>query len=133
MQLVALLAHAFTPTVQRHGRSYYHGRRVHIREGTPSAVEALVQDTGRYQVTLERTGSVVSGACTCPVVLAREEPCKHLWATVLAADAYGYLLGDGPARRLTFTLHAPDALPRGTSTAPWKHVLEAINRTESQD
>ena len=65
MPFAALLAHAFAPAVQRRGQVFYHGRRVRISEGTPWLLRASVQDSGSYEVTLARDGSVVHGACAC--------------------------------------------------------------------
>ena len=36
------------------------------------------------------------------------EPCKHIWATLLAAEAQGYLAGDGTRTPRHLTLVAPD-------------------------
>jgi hypothetical protein len=110
MKLSTLLANQFTSEVQHRGRSYYHSGYVRLTEGTPWLVQAFVQGGARYQVTLSRDDVVVCGACTCPYPLSHGMPCKHLWATVLAAEAHGYLQGDGRNQSLYFTLSSEDDL-----------------------
>jgi superfamily II DNA or RNA helicase len=110
MKLSALLANEFPSEVQRRGHAYYHSGYVRLTERTPWLVQAFVQGGARYQVTLSREDALVSGSCTCPYPLSHGMPCKHLWATILAAEAHGSLQGDGRNQSLYFTLSSEDDL-----------------------
>src|SRR5260370_16900077 len=45
-----------------------------------------------YQVNLSRQDDEVHVLCNCPF-FETESACKHIWATILAADEKSYLLG----------------------------------------
>src|SRR5438874_2276426 len=86
--------------VQRRGRQYYAKGAVSILDGDHWSVHALVQGTEQYHVNLTRGKKRLKIWCTCPYYCDRAEPCKHIWATVLAAEARGFLSGSGGAGRL---------------------------------
>ncbi len=90
LRLSAKLAHLFTSTNKRNGQSYYNAGSVRIQTGSAWAVEARVQGSQRYEVELELVDGDLTLYCDCPY-FESEGPCKHLWATVLAAEARGYL------------------------------------------
>lgn len=108
MKLSALVASEFAPEVRRRGQEYYRIGQVHILEGSALRVRAIVRGTSRYQITLSREHDLISGECNCPYTDSYGEPCKHLWATLLAAEDAGYLLGNGNNRNLSFDLLDPD-------------------------
>lgn len=56
-------------------------------------MEATVSGTEEYEVVLRRDERTVWASCTCPYALDRDEVCKHIWATILAADEKGGLRG----------------------------------------
>jgi len=63
---------------------------VRIQYGSDSEVEAQVQGSRSYDVTLRWTEGTLSAECDCQY-FDSEGPCKHLWATILAAETLGYL------------------------------------------
>jgi hypothetical protein len=78
--------------VRQRGRSYYIQGRVRILHGGASEVEARVRGSRSYEVSLDFAAEVgvLNAWCDCPY-FGSDGPCKHVWATVLAADAQGYL------------------------------------------
>ena len=56
-------------------------------------ITATVRGTRRYTVHLHHVGGdEYEFDCTCPYFIEHNE-CKHIWATLLAAEAQGHLLG----------------------------------------
>jgi len=62
-------------------------------EGDSRVVEAVVRGTDEYAVSLTWSpkGRLLEGNCTCPYFDDRLAICKHIWATVLAAEEGGFL------------------------------------------
>ncbi|HWP60433.1 MAG TPA: DEAD/DEAH box helicase [Candidatus Acidoferrales bacterium] len=77
------------------GRSYFEHGAVDLLEGDEWSVEAAVQGTRLYSVTIERADDSIEASCTCPYYERETAFCKHIWATVLAAEEEGYLDGSG--------------------------------------
>ena len=50
-----------------------------------------VRGTAKYRVRLRIRGSKLHVSCTCPYFTPTGDPCKHIWATVLVADARSLL------------------------------------------
>ena len=90
LRLAPKLAHLFTSTVRSRGQNYYGQGSVRIQRGSARAVEALVWGSQGYEVQVECDNGELSLFCSCPY-FESEGPCKHVWATVLAAEARGYL------------------------------------------
>src|SRR5437870_411970 len=86
--------------IQGRGRSYFLRGAVHILEGDAWSVQADVQGTSLYEVGLTRNKAAIKAWCTCPYFQDNLDPCKHIWATLLAAEAQGYLRGSGEQGRL---------------------------------
>jgi superfamily II DNA or RNA helicase len=91
MNLVTRLAGDFSTNVRNRGKIYYWQGRVRIQHGSDSQVEAQVRGSRQYEVSLDYEAGVLSAWCDCSY-FDSGGPCKHLWATILAADARGYLL-----------------------------------------
>jgi len=91
MTLASQLARQVDPTIQQRGRKYFFDGAVRIVEGGPDAVKARVRGTSNYTVRLKRDKDILRVECTCPYFEDNLLTCKHVWATVLAADAQGYL------------------------------------------
>jgi len=68
------------------GQSYFLAGRVGLIAVDNERVLAKVRGTNVYRVVLERNGFVLYAACTCPFFEENFEICKHIWATLLAAD-----------------------------------------------
>src|SRR5688500_1210290 len=85
----------FFDGVRSRGREYFRRRAVRILQVTPHAVTASVQGSTTYSVLVQwdpdDDGPVYE--CTCPYFNDRDEPCKHIWATILQANAEGVLPG----------------------------------------
>jgi superfamily II DNA or RNA helicase len=93
--LFSLLAWEFDASSRTRGQAYYREGRVRIQYGSAKSVVAQVRGSGLYQASLVWDGEMLDMDCSCPYFDA-EGPCKHLWATVLAADASGYLRAASP-------------------------------------
>ena len=74
-------------------------------------VVARVRGTSKYRVRLRMRGSKLLASCSCPYFSPQGEPCKHLWATLLLAEARG-LLQSPPV----FPVHLVTESPRRLST-----------------
>ena len=90
MHLSTRLAGEFSAPVRRRGEQYYRQGLVRIRDGSDSLLKARVRGSSVYSVSLHWEAGSLSASCDCPYY-GSDGPCKHLWATILAADAHGYL------------------------------------------
>src|SRR6267143_1510363 len=97
MNLVSRLFRQVPPQVRSRGESIFRFRGVNITGGDAYTLSALVAGSQIYDVNLEFLVDVISASCACPY-FETEGLCKHIWATVLAADRTNYLSGaDGVA------------------------------------
>jgi superfamily II DNA or RNA helicase len=62
-------------------------------------VQARVRGSLNYEVSLYWENGELLGSCDCPYCFS-EGACKHLWATILAAEAKGYLSAAASATEL---------------------------------
>jgi superfamily II DNA or RNA helicase len=99
MNLSQRLAGNFSGTVRHRGQSYFWQGRVRIRDGSESDVAANVRGSQNYEVSLVWGDGVLSANCDC-LYFDSDGPCKHLWATILAAEADGYLSAAAAAPKL---------------------------------
>ncbi|MGA9772301.1 MAG: SNF2-related protein [Blastocatellia bacterium] len=95
MSLTTKFSSLIDSTIRGRGRSYYQQGLVRITRGDDHLVEARVRGSESYQVMLSVEDQTFSVSCTCPYY-ADTDICKHIWATMLAAEARGYLFGPGP-------------------------------------
>src|SRR5262245_43922202 len=93
MSLITELSSDFTKAVRSRGADYFQEGRVRITKGSDWEVQARVRGSRTYRVDLEIEGNELVVHCDCPAF--EREPCKHLWATILAVEGTGYLRGDG--------------------------------------
>ncbi len=96
MQLALLLASRFGSIIRERGYQYFRQQRVRIQHGSTSELGAEVRGSQLYQVMLRWTGSQLAVLCDCGFFFDQDQPCKHLWAAILAADANN-LLSDAAA------------------------------------
>jgi superfamily II DNA or RNA helicase len=89
------LARDVASDVRARGRQYHASGVVRIVRGDTRSVRAIVEGTERYRVILERHRKGLQVCCSCPYYQDRLVPCKHVWATILAAEQEGYLQGAG--------------------------------------
>ena len=90
MTLSARLAEDFSPAIRNKGRQYFWQGRVRIQDGSEFDVEARVRGTRSYGVSLDWEDGLLSAWCDCDY-FDSAGACKHLWATILAAEARGHL------------------------------------------
>ena len=76
----------FPDAVRRRGAEYLRIGAVTLDEIGPRAVKARVAGTAGYRTSLNHQVGRLVLSCSCPFFQS-EGPCKHLWATILAADA----------------------------------------------
>ena len=105
------VARNFSDAVRSRGQSYFIKGRVSVMAAKPGEVVAKVRGTSKYRVRLRMRGSKLLASCTCPYFSPQGEPCKHLWATLLMAEARG-LLQSAPV----FPVHLITESPRRSST-----------------
>src|SRR5437588_7719988 len=101
MALSTTLSNAVDCDIQARGREYFTRGAVRIEHGNRHAVQATVQGTEEYDVTLERANKSIEAWCSCRYCRDLYDPCKHIWATLLAAEQRGYLgssTGKAPRR-----------------------------------
>ena len=80
----------FTRKIRERGASYYSRGCVNIVRGSDVELEATVLGSQNYQVKMQGQDGELVASCDCPYFEGGEF-CKHLWATILAADAGDYL------------------------------------------
>ena len=90
MSLKSRLASQFNPRIRDRGFAYFRSGAVEILEHSDFHVVAQVEGTLRYFVQLRLSLNSLDVACTCPYFEDGED-CKHIWATMLAADSKNYL------------------------------------------
>ncbi len=78
----------FDSGVRSRGQQYFREDRVTVHSQGPSDFRAVVQGDSEYEVMLDWGFSreQLAVCCTCPYY-ADHSVCKHIWATILAADA----------------------------------------------
>ncbi len=97
--LSARLARDFSKRSRERGDTYFALGRVKIIRGSETQLEAQVAGTSDYTVRFTWDIDTLVASCTCPYFEGGES-CKHLWATILAADAVGYLSEPASVRNL---------------------------------
>ena len=117
MTLSSRLVFDFPPGVRKRGEGYFFQGKVQIRHGSDREVEARVVGSRLYDVGLDLTGGTLSAWCDC-AYFDGEGPCKHLWATILAADADGHLAAAQSVSKLNLDLMGDelDDRPEGPLT-----------------
>ena len=146
------LAEALSPSVptkiRKRGAQYHRQGLVTLNTCNGERVEATVAGTESYEIRLRRNERVVWANCTCPYSEDRGEVCKHIWATILAADEKGGLrgprgglpneiIGNGliwdddwdaaeDVDRLLVKAPAPPSQPPAPRVPTWREVLTPI-------
>ena len=103
MTLASSLARFVDWRVRERGREYYRMGQVHVEASNSEMVHAVVTGSDEYDVSLTVHSPDLWASCSCPF-FDRGVPCKHVWATVLAADERGGLkdgLGHPPTKLVT--------------------------------
>jgi superfamily II DNA or RNA helicase len=126
------------------GDAYFAEGRVRRVEVVDGIIEADVQGSRLYFVTLEIVGNLLFPDCTCPWFVGEGEECKHIWAVIRAASSQRML----PERKLAlgFDDGEPEysedfedalvatpprphlyAVPPLGQRAPWQRFLDALS------
>ncbi|HYR88906.1 MAG TPA: SNF2-related protein [Terriglobia bacterium] len=70
---------------------YFRRGSVRLITGTDRSVAASVQGSARYSVFLDAEENSLKVRCSCPWYDDTAAVCKHIWATMMAAESAGYL------------------------------------------
>jgi superfamily II DNA or RNA helicase len=92
MSLAVDLRSFVSTSIRERGSALYATGNVTVTAGDNEFVSADVRGSQLYDVTLRRERDKILAYCECPY-FASDGICKHIWATVLAADKWRYLAG----------------------------------------
>lgn len=92
MYLQKYLSKSFSPRAREKGATLYETGSVKLLSGNQWEVSARVRESRNYTVDLTRDGEGIHVYCECDA-WEYNGTCKHIWATILAADRQSYLLG----------------------------------------
>jgi superfamily II DNA or RNA helicase len=81
----------FSPRIRQKGKDYFKSKAVDLSDFRDGSIRAKVQGSMTYAVKIDFEDDDVSYSCSCPFFDDRGVPCKHIWATLLAADERGLL------------------------------------------
>ena len=92
MSWIHNLEDSIHPASIHKGQKYFRSGRVRLNKGSADHVEATVHGTDAYEVEiyLDVPMETVVAGCTCPYY-DEFNICKHIWATLLAAESRGHL------------------------------------------
>ncbi len=94
VSLATLFEQKFRGDIRFRGAAYLEAERVAVTRVLPDHIFAVVRDGDEFQTQLTRNNGELKMFCTCVGDAKTKQPaCKHLWATLLAVDAGGYLSG----------------------------------------
>jgi hypothetical protein len=99
LTLSAKLAYNFSGKARRGGQDYYTHGQVRIRQGSATTVHASIKNSFNYGVVLDFEDDTLFATCGC-LQFDREGACKHIWATILTAEAQGHLAEATAAQNL---------------------------------
>ena len=89
MRLSQAFASYVSSQSRTRGESYFRSGAVQELTSHGGGIEATVMGSEAYSVLLQPSDDMLSGSCTCPYFADHLEICKHIWATILAAEARG--------------------------------------------
>ena len=87
MRLSQILAPQVSTTVRSRGAAYHASGAVTRLVVTDGVIAATVVGGDAYGVLLDPTEGSLRASCTCPYFVDRFDICKHVWATLLTAEA----------------------------------------------
>ncbi|HEX3876931.1 MAG TPA: DEAD/DEAH box helicase [Bryobacteraceae bacterium] len=121
--------------MRRRGEEYHWQKLVRIEDGGESSVKATIRGSQQYDVELTWQPGKLTVYCDCPY-FESNGPCKHLWATLLTAEARGLLssaaadahveLDDTLQKGSDFTLKSPRVTAAVPKVAAWRRQLAGI-------
>ena len=89
MRLSDTLASHVTSSTRSRGLDYFTSGAVASLEQRDGIVQATVVGSEDYDVWIEPAGKRLRVSCTCPHFADHLQICKHIWATILAAETEG--------------------------------------------
>lgn len=104
MELTSHLSKYVSSRIRGRGQDYFRRGAVEIMNGDSEELMAVVIGSEHYEIDLYREDGTIYGSCTCPYCEGEWEVCKHIWATLLAAEKKGYLGGDNKTDPLRLEL-----------------------------
>jgi superfamily II DNA or RNA helicase len=103
MSLKGRLSQEFAGKIRDRGFAYFRTGAVEILDHSDSHINARVKGSKIYLVRLTLGRGSLNVACTC-AYFEKGEECKHVWATMLAADSRQYLKEADLVTPLNFVL-----------------------------
>src|SRR5712691_11507375 len=122
------------------GAAYYRRGAVRLVHGNDRSVEAVVQGTARYNVFIDIEENSFKVRCSCPWFEDTRSACKHIWATMLAADAAGHLESAAQIHNPAIKTAAPNPVfdsegappkPEPKKPPEWKQTLAMVRSATS--
>jgi superfamily II DNA or RNA helicase len=90
MRWVRRIESVFALAIRTKGYKYFRQGAVQITGSNPDGVQATVKGSRDYRVNVRMSGEQVIVRCDC-AYFEGEDLCKHIYATLLAAESKGYL------------------------------------------
>ena len=98
MRLSDVLASHVSKSSRSRGADYFESGAVKRIDRRDGIIQAVVVGSEDYNVWIEAVDAQLRSSCTCPHFIDHSLICKHIWATILAAEAQGIpLIEPGPA------------------------------------
>ncbi len=122
-QIIPLFAPRFSNASKAKGEQYFRSNTVQVLSGSAVEIQAQVQGSLSYVVSIRVITGGAHFFCDCPHFSEHSVLCKHLWATVLAAAEHDYLsaaISQAPEAGAL----APTPVP--VRPAPWRRQLSEI-------
>lgn len=137
-----MLASSFSSEVVNRGSAYFRDGSVDLDFATPSAAAAEVYGSEVYNVDLVLDGTKIWAACNCPYIDTYGALCKHIWATLRAAENRGFAVEAAKRGKLAISLDLDNDEPPEPSPSPkpvvakpkavrpdaWERELESLGR-----
>src|SRR5256885_1226411 len=89
MRQSEVLAAQVSGSCRSRGREYFVSGAVRDVRVENDLIVATVRGGTAYRVALAPSNDALGVTCSCPYFADRFEPCKHIWATILAAESQG--------------------------------------------
>ncbi len=126
----------FLPIIRYRGKKYAKEGRVQLLHISDNFIKSRIRGSVFYKVSIdlgEKEKGAVRIGCTCPF-FRQGIPCKHIWATIVAAENYfkenqSAIQGQGPASLEIHEIFHPQQWSPGISKS-WKPVQEFVLKYE---
>jgi SNF2 family DNA or RNA helicase len=130
--LATTFSAAFDARVRDRGERYFSNGAVEIEYAIGDTLEATVTGGEMYDVSISINGETLRAECTCPFV-EQGELCKHIYATLLAADRQRFGTELPPPRRIELWSAGPVVTRAPPKPVPlWRRQLLNISFTDPQ-